>query len=446
MAYVISLDFFGQQLRKESSFMAASKKHKHLTLEDRSVIEDGIAKNQSKAEIARRINKDSGTVAKEIKRHRYPEEPYGSNLKLDCTRYQYCKHLWRCTTTCCDYKPFSCHRRDVSPGACNGCSEQSKCRHMRYRYDAVKAQKSYESLLVAARLGVDLDEVELVAIAEIVVPCVKNGQAPYAIVKSHPELGISEKTLYNWIARDIFKPFGLTILDLRQSVRRRKPPKHKDPSFKKRADRKHLVGRTYDHYIAFCGENVEACVVQMDTVYNRSQGPFLQTFLFIPFNFFFAIYHEKNNSQSMVQGINWLEEFLGEDLFERYVQVLLTDRGSEFADAFGMEFREDGTQRTRVFYCDAMSSGQKGAFEKRHTLLRYCLPKGKDLKQLGLLGQRPLNLILSHLNSYCLESCGGKTPWQILEFMAPDLALRFQTIGLQIIEPKDVKLNPSVLK
>ncbi len=38
-----------------------------------------------------------------------------------------------------------------------------------------------------------------------------------------------------------------------------------------------------------------------------------------------------------------------------------------------MEKRDDGTRRTRVFYCDPMQSGQKGSLENMHRELRYIL-------------------------------------------------------------------------
>lgn len=47
-------------------------------------------------------------------------------------------------------------------------------------------------------------------------------------------------------------------------------------------------------------------------------------------------------------------EFLS--LFEH----LLTDRGSEFGNPNALETGIDGIQRTSIYYCDPMRSGQKG--------------------------------------------------------------------------------------
>ena len=55
---------------------------------------------------------------------------------------------------------------------------------------------------------------------------------------------------------------------------------------------------------------------------------------------------------------------LGRKCFEKEVNVILTDRGSEFILTDEAELREDGSRRTRIFYCDAMASWQKGSLEK----------------------------------------------------------------------------------
>lgn len=37
--------------------------------------------------------------------------------------------------------------------------------------------------------------------AEVIGPLLAKGQSPYQIVQDHPKLGISERTLYNYIER-----------------------------------------------------------------------------------------------------------------------------------------------------------------------------------------------------------------------------------------------------
>ena len=111
-----------------------------------------------------------------------------------------------------------------------------------------------------------------------------------------------------------------------------------------------------------------------------------------------------------------------------------------------METDADGLRRTRVFYCDPMQSGQKGTLENNHIELRYILPHEIDLRQLGLVDQDALNMVLSHVNSIPIEKFGGKTPFDITEFMYPDLYEKLIAFGLHKIPVDELILKPSLLK
>lgn len=128
------------------------------------------------------------------------------------------------------------------------------------------------------------------------------------------------------------------------------------------------------------------------------------------------------------------------------MNVLLTDRGSEFYAAKDMETGVDGTTRTRVFYCDPMQSGQKGSIENNHIQLRYILPKQTDLVSLGLTDQDALNLVLSHLNSAPVEKFGGKSQLEVASFMYHNLYERLISYGIKEIEKDRIVLKPYLLK
>ncbi len=118
----------------------------------------------------------------------------------------------------------------------------------------------------------------------------------------------------------------------------------------------------------------------------------------------------------MLDGIILLEEILGREMFEKEIEVILTDRGNEFVLAEEAEIREDGTRRTRMFYCDSMASWQKGSLENVHQLVREICLKGCDLYILGLTSQEKANLISIHINSYPKEKLHGKSSIQLLHF------------------------------
>ena len=425
--------------------MSESNSFSHLTLEERRIILTGITNGSTKTAIAQTIGKDKSTVGKEIKLHR--ALTHKCKMPLECTNYRKCAFGRHCTTECPEYEAFRCSRRDRSPGACNGCSNWSHCRFNKYQYCPEDAQSEYRSTLIDSRQGVNLTVPEAKAMAKIIGPLLMQGQSPYQIVTEHPELGISERTLYNYIEGDVFHEVaGLTVMDLRRQVSR-KISKKKAKGYKKREDRKYLQGRTYKDYTQYVTDNPDVFVTQMDTVYNEeTNGPFIQTFKFINAGVLFAVYQESKTALSMKQGVDLLEMILGKELFCKYVNVLLTDRGPEFSAAEAIETSADGTRRTRVFYCDPMQSGQKGSLENKHVELRYILPKGTDLRNIGLTDQNALNLAVSHVNSAPVEKLGGKSPLDVADFMYHDLYERLIAFGLQKIEKDRVILKPYLLK
>lgn len=159
-----------------------------------------------------------------------------------------------------------------------------------------------------------------------------------------------------------------------------------------------------------------------------------------------AFFHLEKTASAMLAGVNALEALIGPELFLKYVQVLLTDRGTEFTFADLMKTAADGTKRTCVFYCDPMAAGQKGSLEKQHSELRYIVTKGVSFANLGLTGQDKLNLALSHVNSFPKKKNHGKRPFDLLQFFAPDLLDKFTAFGIQAIEMDQVFLSPLLLK
>ena len=71
-----------------------------------------------------------------------------------------------------------------------------------------------------------------------------------------------------------------------------------------------------------------------------------------------------------------------------------------------------------------MRSGQKGAIEQAHTMLRMVLPKGTSFE---FLTQWDVNLIVNHINSTPRKILGGRTPYEVaLETLGEDILKAFQ--------------------
>ena len=424
--------------------MASPVANKALTLEERRIIENGIRSGATKTAIAQTIGKEKSTVGKEIKLHR--RQSYKCRLPLECSSYQRCRHGRQCKKDCPDYVPYKCSRRDRSPGACNGCSSLSKCCFDKYMYSATDAHHEYRTMLVDARTGVNLTTTEAKEMAAIIKPLLEQGLSPYQIITAHPELNISEKTLYNYIDGQVFDVAGIKNIDLRRKTGR-KLPKKKAQLYKKREDRTFLKGRLYTDFQDYVAQHPSVHVLQMDTVYNDvSNGPFIQTFKFLSLGLMIAIYHDEKTADDMLHGINILDEALGHALVEKYCGVILTDRGGEFCRADQMETRADGTRRTRLYFCDPMQSCQKGSLEVNHEQLRYIAPKETNLRAIGLNCQEALNLAMSHIASAPVESLEGKSPVEYARFMAPKLWKKLAAFGLKEIQKDNIILKPYLLK
>ena len=104
---------------------------KHLSLEDRKIIEENINKGLRKFETSKELNKSQSTIGKEIKsnrKRRYSQTEYSP---WKCKHYKDCKV---CVGRCSDFDEVPCFRRDRFIGACNGCSEIKSCKKTIYTY------------------------------------------------------------------------------------------------------------------------------------------------------------------------------------------------------------------------------------------------------------------------------------------------------------------------
>lgn len=425
-----------------------SNKYFHLTLAERQIIETGISHGSTKAAIAKTLGKDKSTIGKEIKLHRV--KSFSISYPLDCSLFPKCKNrnTFLCNLQCPSYIQFTCKRRDRSPGACNGCEKYSRCHYDKYRYSASQADSEYRDSLVSTRLGINATLSQIKELGLLIKPLLAQGQSVYAILQNHPEINLTEKTLYHYIEEGVFQNAGVSItcMDLKRQVRR-KLTKKKSIEYSPRKDRSYLKERTHKEYTEFKEMNPDASVVEMDTVYNDgSNGPFLQTFKFMKYDFLFCVYHQQKTSQDMLEGILLLETILGEQMFNEEVMVLKTDRGSEFILAEQAEIRNDGTRRTRLFYCDPMASWQKGSLENIHLLIRDICPKETDLYALGLDSQEKANRISSHINSYSRKKLNNKTSFSVLKFFNKEMADKLIDQGLTEIPPDQVILKPYLLK
>ena len=150
---------------------------------------------------------------------------------------------------------------------------------------------------------------------------------------------------------------------------------------------------------------------------------------------------EADNRKNIREAFLWLYEQLGADLYHKLFPVILTDNGSSFKDPEIFERPGDTARLSRVFYCDPMSSWQKGKLEKNHEFIRYILPKGIGFAQLN---QSKVTLIANHINSVARASLNGCTPFELALLLIDRKLL--DLCQLERIPANQVILKPSLLK
>ena len=277
---------------------------------------------------------------------------------------------------------------------------------------------------------------QMITMAELIGPLLKKGQSVYQILRNHPDLGISVKTLYTYIESGILKDYGIDNFSLRRQVSMRKRK-----SLKPRKQPANYEGHKYEDYLRFKIENPTVSTTEMDTVYNDPEGPYIQTFIFENAPVMIGFLHKEKTCVSMASTLDILQERLGDD-YRKLFSLLLTDRGSEFEkhDLFEINY-ETGEIRSDIFYCDPQMPSQKPHVENNHNYLRNIIPNGIRLDSLT---QGELDIVFSHINSTPRASLNGKTPYEAFAFFYGEELL--EKLHVKKIEKDEVTLMPYLLK
>ena len=425
---------------------------KHLTIEDRIYIQNELDKGTSFKDIARFLCKDPTTISKEVKARRASDWFHKGtflNAKNFCTKRFRCKKTNACNKillcgvkcascptcnqTCPDFQKERCSKLDRAPNVSNGCSK--KINHCtiahKYTYNARFADRKYRECLKDSRSGIAMTRQELHKKDKIITPLIDQGQSPYQIVANHPELNLSVRSVYNYLDMGLLTARNV---DLKRKVKFKPRKVHKSQI----SDRRVFNGRTYADFQQLHLESF----VEMDTVHSAvGSSKTLLTFFFTREKLFLAFLMNRNTEGSVRLVLDRLEKRFGTFDFLTLFEYILTDRGAEFGDPDSLETGVTGIQRTNIYYCDPMRSGQKGGIEQAHTMLRMILPKRTTFE---FLTQWDVNLITSHINSTPRESLNGRTPYDAaLEAFGEDVLKAFQ---LRRIDPDKVILTPKLIR
>ncbi len=249
--------------------------YKHLTIEQRVLIENRLNKHCSVRSIAKELGVSPSTILREINRHITTFKAKLNDCsnrrnciykslcgEEDCNRYcAKCKTI-KCGKYCTDYVKAKCPKLETSPYVCNGCKSFYTCENERHVYSGSTADKQYKETLVSTRTGFDITTKEMERIDKIASPLIKNGLSPYHVKQTLSyELPVSESTLRRMIDRC---ELNARNVDLRVKVKL-----NPRDTTKNKARNKELsvskIGHFYTDYLHYIEEN-DTFTVEMNCV------------------------------------------------------------------------------------------------------------------------------------------------------------------------------------
>lgn len=388
---------------------------KHLTLSNRITIESKLNEGLSFRKIKEYVDKSHTTISNEVKNRRVLVR--GNSFNNFNTK---------------------CEKTDEAPFVCNACPNKNKCRKNRYFYYAEDANDDYLKTLTESRQGIDFENDEFRKMDKIIKEEVDKGHSFYMIIEDHPEFNITERTLYYYQEKGYL---SCKNIDLPRIVRYRKRKRNVSKNKSERKENECRINRTYQDFIKYKKDNKITYYVEMDTVEGIKGHSVLLTLNFIPFNFMIAY---KLNSQTISEvndKINKIKKLLGYEQFHKIFPIILTDNGKEFKRPDLIEDNGPDVVKTKIFYCDARRSDQKGSIEVTHEYIRRFIEQGTDLDKYS---DEDILLMMNHINNTKREKLKGKTPFELMEEKIGKENIK--KLGFYYIESKDIILKPSLFK
>ncbi len=401
---------------------------KHLDLSARIIIEQHLNNGDSFRSIAIELNKDPSTISKEVRRHSIIRErstdafapiPCANNYDRSKPRTNICNvmHMcgdnecrhkcvlcrkFRCSDVCKFYKPRECEKLNKPPYVCNGCSKKTNCMMDKKIYSSKYAHDTYEALRTTSREGINQTPESIQKLDILLSPLLKKGQSIAHIYASHAdEIACSRRTIYSYIDRGVFQARNI---DLRRKV-----------VYKQRK--------------------------RKTTARAKGTSPCFLTMFFRNCSLMLMFLLEEQTQKEVTRIFDHLTELLGIELFQKLLEVILTDNGHKFQDRQSLEYSKNDEVRTRIYYCDPNRSDQKGALEKNHEYIRYVLPKGTSFEKIT---DKTTLLLLNHINSEKRDSLNGHSPYEVSRLLLDNRL--HKALGLAEIPADEVTLIPALIK
>ena len=384
-----------KKLEKEKSNMeqknSISKdgKGKHLTLDDRLIMEGSLKAGQKPSWIALILNCDRSTVYREKNRGTFPHtnSDLTTSMVYNGRRAQ---------------EIYESKKETKGPGLKIGCDMKlhnfirNKILYEHYAPDVIagvlKKDNAYSVTLSTKTIynyrGIPFTGLTTTSCMSMIVNCPPKAQ----YMETSPLKGIP---LYNYIESGYIR--GVNNYTLKEKTQRKKRGKGKKrakkveykqkKSIRKRPseadDRKEIGHLEGDLIVSGTGMSTAALLTIVD---RKSRYAFI---LKIP----------DKTQKSVIDGLSKMERRIGAKRFRELFKTLTLDNGSEFLDWESLE-RSSITKtikRIVVYFADPFSSWQRGTNENFNGMVRKFIPKGADI---GKYTNKEIRQIEEWINNY----------------------------------------------
>lgn len=357
------------------------KTWKHINFEQRKTISSCITHNYKLVEIDEILPLDPRSISREVKRNRIPID------------------IPNATSSNCD-------KLKRWPYVCTNCKNRYKeCPFIKFKYDALIAQKKADANLINSRKGVDSNSEEFSKLDSIIKKGTDENKSIYQIkIENKEEIDKSITTLYRYINKGYLTT---KRIDLPYAVKYKKRKHNKKYEYtNNKIDRSN---HTYLDYLSYIHKNPNANVWQLDFLGAiKTDSKNILSFILPNVHFTLLDIIANPDSNKVVKFFDDLEKFIGTDTFTDLIPVILTDRDPCFNDIEGICFSKiTGEERCKLFFCDPYVSNQKPNVENINKQIRKFFPKGKSVDHLSRKDVQEKNLTL--LNTP-IKSLDGYTP------------------------------------
>lgn len=355
-------------------------KKKRLTIEDRILIEQLLKLNYKLKDIANAIDSYPSTISREIKNRRV------SNNSL-----------------------IICNKTNRYPFICYNCPKKISCKMKKYFYNYKEAQKNYDNKLKYSRIGIDMSMDEVEYWNDYFKDKLKDKNQPilHIFKNIENEFPKSIQSFYKYVHKGYFPSINDEMLARSFSYK----PRNKKESIKT-ISKDNIIkkGRKLTDFEEYIKNNPHANIVEMDTVIGKFEDKkCIMTLYFRKSKLMLMFIIKKYKPSEVSKIFETLRKKLGNYLYQKMFEVILTDNGWEFSKPEDIEFDPNTEEKLiNVFYTEPYSSWQKGGIERNHEFIRYIIPKGITFDNLT---KKNITDMMNNINNVQRKSLDYQTPY-----------------------------------